>query len=145
MNNIRHIGIYVHDLEKMKDFYCSTFSMTVQVHDIEKGEYIDGVLGLQNCEIELYKLASADGSMLELLHKAVSNENQSDKGKYVYDIGRMHIAFTVKDVKNLYHKMKDEQGVSFISCPCDAPGGKARVCFCQDVEGNYLELVEELE
>jgi len=50
---IRHTGIFVDDLEKMKEFYCSNFDMTVTVHATETGEYISTITGVPNIEIEL--------------------------------------------------------------------------------------------
>ena len=144
MIGIRHTGIYVQNLEKMKEFYCDNFSMMVAVHDIEKGKYIDTVLGLRSCEIELYKLRCINGTMIELLkRKDCQNPMYKfDGGEILTNTGCIHIALTVDDVDQTYQKLC-KQGVEFISYPCTAPSGKAKVCFCKDIEGNYLELVEE--
>lgn len=142
MKNIRHTGIYVKDLEKMKKFYCTTFQMNVVVHAIEESDYIDTVLGVTGSKIELYKLQCDDGSMIELLRYVQDNSERSEKKK-IYQMGCSHIAFTIIQLDELYVKLR-ATGIMFISEPVISPDGKAKVCFCMDPEGNYLELVEEL-
>ena len=141
MLSIRHTGIYVRDLEKMKKFYCDTFGMKTAVHAFEKGVYIDTVLGLAETELELYKLCFEDGTMIELIHRKGGEEAET-QGK-VYENGRMHIAVTVRDTEQLFAALS-QTGIAFISKPIISADGAAKVCFCQDPEGNYLELVEEL-
>lgn len=143
MKQIRHTGIYVDNLENMKSFYCNMFDLKVAVHDIEKSNYIDTILGLENTEIELYKLTAEDGSMIELLHrKETEKSNRNDK--YVWETGCMHLAFTVKDADRTYQYMK-ENGYECVSKPCIAPSGTAKVFFARDLEGNFLEIVEEMQ
>lgn len=142
MKTIRHIGIYVENLEQMKNFYCNLLNLTVAFHDIEKSSYIDTILGLCDTEIEIYKLISDDGSMIELLHRKKA-EHDEHLEQPVWKCGCMHLAFTVKNVEDMWKAMK-EQGYEFISEPCMSPNGSAKVCFVRDPEGNYLELVQEL-
>lgn len=142
MSQIRHAGIYVHDLEKMKSFYCHNFDMQVQIHDFETGNYINTILNTSHLVIELYKLKSSAGMILELLH--IENAEKPDIDYNIYNTGCMHLAFTVPDVEQFYECFK-KQGVNFLSVPCISNNKKAKVCFCQDPEGNFLELVEELQ
>ncbi len=141
MLKIRHTGIYVNDLKSMKDFYCKNFGMKVAVHAFEKGNYIDTVLGLVNTRLELYKLKFEDETMLELIHR--EEEEQTKIRGNVYDIGCIHLAITVDDVEQTV-KILQGSGVTFLSSPMLSDDGKAKVCFCRDPEGNYLELVEEI-
>ena len=48
MKHIRHTGIFVDDLEIMKDFYMKHFDMQVAVYDTEEGEYISKLYGLKD-------------------------------------------------------------------------------------------------
>lgn len=139
---IRHTGIYVKDLERMKDFYCRHFDMEVAVHDTEKGAYIEKILGIQGIRVDLYKLIRRDGTMLELLKPGIEDNCEAYADSMTYN-GCLHIAFTVDDLRSLYEEMRTE-GVEFISEPTISPNKKACVCFCRDPEGNYLELVQEL-
>lgn len=141
---IRHTGIYVDDLEKMKDFYCRYFDMDVAVHDTEGGKYSETILGVPGISLELYKLRRSDGTMVELLKANISKEQRKDvHSDSVAHYGCMHIALTVENLDKMYADMRFD-GIRFISAPTVSPNGKAFVCFCKDPEGNYLELVEEL-
>ena len=144
MRLIRHTGIYVNDLEKMKDFYCRYFDMEVAAHDVEGGKYSETVLGVPSISIELYKLKRSDGTMMELLKPSYPQERKNDAhSDSIVNFGCMHIAFTVKDLDEMHSDMISE-GIHFISSPAISPNGNAYVCFCRDPEGNYLELVQEL-
>ncbi len=141
MLKIRHTGIYVNNLENMKDFYCKNFGMNEAVHAFEKGNYIDTVLGLVNTRLELYKLKFEDGTMLELIHR--EEEKPTEIRGNIYDVGCMHLAITVDNVEQTV-KILQKSGVTFLSRPMVSDSGNAKVCFCRDPEGNYLELVEEI-
>lgn len=139
---IRHTGIYVKDLERMKDFYCRYFKMKEVVHNTEGGTYLSTILGVSGISVELYKLARCDGTMIELLKPNIEEEKEAYMDS-VISFGCLHIAFTVENLEAMYREMKSE-GIIFISEPAISPDNKACVCFCRDPEGNYLELVQEL-
>lgn len=143
MLNIRHVGIYVDNLEHMKNFYCNNFGFIEKVHEVEEGTYIDTILGLNHAKIELYKLVSPCGEMIELLRYAQDFKQRNSTNEYIWRKGQSHIAITVDNVER-YYKSLYSQTCSFISVPCISPNGYAKVCFCRDPEGNFIELVEEL-
>ena len=137
---MRHTGIYVNDLERMKEFYCKYFGMIEVVHSVEQSLYIDTILKGQGLCIELYKLKTQDNGLLELLE--IKNKNNKLRNNQdVYSLGQLHIALTVNDVDKMYNDLK-QQGIEFLSQPCLSPDSYAKVCFCKDPEGNYIELVE---
>lgn len=143
MFNIRHVGIYTENLEKMKAFYCENFNFKEKIHNVENGTYIDTILGLNGAQIELYKLVSPCGEMLELLQYTGDLETDNNKAEQVWKKGQSHIAVTVDDIDAFYEKLC-LKSVEFISKPCASPDGFAKVCFCKDPEGNFIEIVEEL-
>lgn len=142
---IRHTGIYVNDLELMKKFYCDHLNMEVALHTVEEGIYIDTLLGLEGngASLEIYKLTAHQGGMIELLKYNKSDFTLRNK-EMVWETGKMHIALSVYDVEQKYEELR-QAGISFLSSPCVSPDGNAKVCFCKDPEGNYLELVEEVQ
>ena len=139
---IRHTGIYVRDLERMKDFYCRHFDMEIAVHDTEGGDYSATILGVPGISVELYKLSRRDGTMIELLKPNLPKAKEAYADSVIC-YGCLHIAFTVENLEQTYQEMQSE-GIRFISKPTVSPNGNACVCFCRDPEGNYLELVQEL-
>ncbi len=137
---MRHIGVYVKNLELMKKFYCDNFHMTEEIHSTEHSQYIDIILGGKNLYVELYKLKTRDDGLIELLK--IKPENYEKRAqKEVYDLGQMHIALTVENIYEIYNTLK-AQGIEFISEPYLSADGYAKVCFCKDPEGNYIELVQ---
>lgn len=143
MIKIRHTGIYVRDMDVQKKFYEQVLGMSVKVHQVEKGSYINTLLGTDTeSEVETCKLVADDGSMIELckINPAVGKDS---KPASLFAYGSMHIAITVRDVADEYNRLR-KIGMKFVSEPQPSPDGGAKVCFCQDPEGNYLELVEEV-
>jgi hypothetical protein len=53
-----------------------------------------------------------------------------------------HIAFTVKNIFDLYYKLSSKN-INFLCYPLFAPDSKCIVCFCKDLDQNLIELVEE--
>jgi predicted enzyme related to lactoylglutathione lyase len=140
--NIRHTGIYVQNMEKMISFYKRMFNLKTVVRQIEEGTYIDTVFGEKGTSIDVCKMKFDNGGMIELIkHMTVDgNLNKEDK---LYSIGKMHIAITVDSADGMYKEFIEE-GCNALSKPCVSADGKAKVFFCQDIEGNYLEIVEEI-
>lgn len=142
MNGIRHTGIYVKNLDAMVAFYMDVFDLEVLVHQHEYGKYTDTILNENNVNIEVYKLMFKNKSVIELI-SYIGSDDLPDWNDHIYRCGKMHIAITVASVDEIHHKLS-EKGCVLLSEPCVAPDGKARVFFARDIEGNYLELVEEL-
>ncbi|MCX4344908.1 MAG: VOC family protein [Kineothrix sp.] len=142
MNGIRHTGIYVKDLKAMVFFYKEVFGLKTAVHQRENGIYTDTIFHEENVDIEVYKLEFANKTMLELIHYQGFTDSP-DREEKIYRCGKMHIAITVDSAWEMYGKLR-ERNCNILSEPCDSPDGKARVFFARDIEGNYLELVEEL-
>lgn len=143
MKNIRHTGIVVADIEESIAFYQGLLGLRVERDMLEKSAYIDKVLGLRDVSIRTIKLSAEDGSLVELLCYKTPVAKKT-KARQLNDIGFTHIAFTVKDLGKEYLRLIG-RGVTFISEPQESPNGYAKVVFCRDPEGNFIELVEVLE
>ncbi len=144
MRQIRHIGIYVDNLEMMKNFYCDNFDMSVAIHDFETGKYISELYNMpeESITVELYKLINAEGSMIELLkiQPDIYGVAHADE---IFKKGCSHIAFSVSCIEKMYKELK-AGGLDFYSAPLLSRDERHMVCICKDPEGNYLELVQEL-
>jgi len=142
VKKIRHTGIVVVNLKKMRTFYESFFDLRLCSDTVEDAGFIAQLLGNRQTMLRTVKLSAPDGSMVELLK--FRGPRKSGKPKNPRQQGITHIAITVDDVDLLFKNMKSK-GVSFLSKPLISPDRRARVCFCLDPEGNYLELVEVLK
>tara|TARA_R110002020_G_scaffold38953_2_gene116590 strand:+ start:294 stop:722 length:429 start_codon:yes stop_codon:yes gene_type:complete len=142
MINIRHTGIVVTDLPRAKDFYCDLLGFKVWKEQDEYGSFIDNFSSLKNVLVTTSKMILDNGDMVELLQYK-SHPEHPPTDRRLTQIGCSHIALTVSDLDAVYSKFMKE-GVSFNSPPQLSPDGKAKVTFCKDPDGNFIELVEEL-
>ena len=141
--NIRHAGIVVKDLDAAIRFYGDLLGMKVMRRMDESGVYIDNMTALQNVKVTTVKLAAPDGQLVELLAFR-SHSSTVDNQRGIADQGLTHIAFTVDDLDRTYAALT-KAGVVFNAPPQLSPDGYAKVTFCKDPEGNFLELVEVLK
>jgi len=142
MKAIRHTGIVVGNLEKALNFYRDLLGLSIVREMDESGEYVDMILALDNVEVKTVKLAAEDNNLVELLYFKTHYDDKKMK-KELYSLGCSHIAFTVDNLDELYSKLVNS-GVKFNSLPQVSLDGFAKVAFCQDPEGNFIELVEVL-
>ena len=116
--------------------------MKIQKDALEEGKFIDSILNLKNVKVRTIKMSAEDNNLIELLWYK-SHPKKPTKTKEICQIGISHPAFTVKNIDYEYKKLR-KKGIKFHCPPQISPDGKAKVTFCQDPEGNYIELVEEL-
>jgi|TARA_R110000824_G_scaffold35575_1_gene111331 4-hydroxyphenylpyruvate dioxygenase-like putative hemolysin len=137
IKNIRHSGIVVRDIIESYNFYVDLGFM-IESDEIEKGKFLDTILGIDGCEIRVMKM-SCGNQMIELLE--YKEPKSKDFEKKINSIGCSHLAMTVYDIESVYKKLT-EQGVEFINPP--ESNEKVKVAFCKDPNDVWLELVEEL-
>jgi catechol 2,3-dioxygenase-like lactoylglutathione lyase family enzyme len=143
MNHIRHIGIVVSDLERSLRFYRDLLGMNIVRRMEESGEFIDKLLGLVNADVTTVKLSlDLNPTLIELLHFNSHRIEQSEKK--IFTTGLSHIAFTVPDVDLLYQRLSGA-GIIFNAPPQLSPDRRARVAYCKDPDGTYIELVQVFE
>jgi catechol-2,3-dioxygenase len=105
----------------------------------ETGQFIDTILQQKDTQVETVKLFMPEGEgQIELLHFS-HPENQALKS--LVHFGLTHIAIKVKELDSLYARLKSEF-VEFLSAPALSDNKKAKVCFCKDPDGVFLEFVE---
>lgn len=143
MKSIRHIGIVVSDLEKALHFYRDLLGLKVVREMDESGEYIDNISSLENASVRTVKMAAGDGHLIELLYYKF-HPKSPNKNKAINEMGCSHVAFTVADIESEYMRLM-KQGVLFNAPPQRSPDGYAKVTFCKDPDGTFIELVEDLK
>lgn len=128
MIKLDHVAMYVHDLEKMKDFFVRFFS--AQANQMYHNP---------NTGLRTYFLTFADGSRLELMTRPeVLNQEKAD-----FLGGYTHIAFSVGSkefVDDLTNILKNN-GYNVISGPRKTGDGYYESCI-QGPENNLIEITE---
>ena len=143
MKAVRHTGIVVTDMARSLEFYRDLLGLTLALDFEERGEYIDTLSNVSGIRLRMVKLRADDGGLVELLHY-ISHPMSRAKDNKLCEIGPTHMAFTVDSIDETYARLSGA-GVKFNSTPIVSPDGKAKLAFCQDPDGTYLELVEKLK
>jgi len=143
MKDIRHTGIVVTDMERSLKFYRDLLGLKTVIDFTEEGKYIDTLSAMAGVRLRMVKLAAEEGGMIELL-QYISHQRKRSGDNELCDIGPRHVAFSVDDVEKVYADWS-ARGVKCNCSPQTAPDGKARLFFCQDPDGTFLEIVEVIE
>ena len=142
MLQLRHIGVYVNDLEGMSSFYKDVFHMFVICENLKQEDALIKDL-LKQKYVKATKLITeygkntGSGDMLELLHCAKENKEVSP---FISDNGVVHMCFSVDNIESTVKNIILHLGKQCTEIHNMDNGNKC--CFCQDPEGNWLELIE---
>jgi catechol 2,3-dioxygenase-like lactoylglutathione lyase family enzyme len=137
---LRHIGIVTQNIESSLAFYCDLLGGFVSRKMEESGSFISMVLGRKSVEVTTIKLNLPEGeAQIELL--SFLNPRSQGEAVDLFSNGLTHFALTVNSLDNLHKKMI-QRNVPFITEPQLSKDGFAKVCFCRDPNGVYIELVE---
>ncbi len=142
IKNMRHTGLVVRDLELSIKFYL-TLGFEVWKREVEQGNFIDKVTGINEVSLEWAKLRSPDGFLLELLQYHSHPDENVFKNSKSNKLGCSHIAFTVNNISTICDHIK-KNGGSVVNDPVVSPDGKVKVVYCHDLDGILIELVEEV-
>ncbi len=129
-------------METSLPFYRDLLGLRITLDQVEEGPVLEAVLGIPGARVHTIKLASPDGVAIELL-EYLNAPQPVPALKKANDVGCSHVALQVSDLDDLYQKAV-AAGVRFNTPPAIAAGGKAKVTYCRDPEGVYLELVQIL-
>lgn len=141
IQNVRHVGLVVQDLEKQKLFYSAIGFRQFQ-SETESGRFIEQVTGIKKVKIEWVKMSIPKGMVLELLKYHQPESQIRDANAPADKLGCSHIAFTVNEIDEACNLIASNGG-SVVNPPAQSPDGKVKVAYCYDPEGILLEIVEE--
>jgi catechol 2,3-dioxygenase-like lactoylglutathione lyase family enzyme len=140
ITKFRHPGIVVEDMERSLRFYRDALGFSIVVDEIEKGEYLSRLIGLNDAIERVVKVAVQDGTVIELM-EMLSPLAQMPSTYDFNVIGCNHIAFTVTDIEQIYTNLKSV-GVEFISEPLSSPYDPVKTMFCYDPDKTLVQFVE---
>lgn len=143
MIELRHVGVYVSELEKMEVFYKNAFQMTViQSKVFTENALLDELLKNKQAIISKlvtpYGSVSGTGDMVELVEVCGEKMGEHIVGE-VFIPGTAHIAFGVDDISATVDRIIENGGCMKTSI---VEIGSNKCCFCVDPEGNWLELIQ---
>jgi catechol 2,3-dioxygenase-like lactoylglutathione lyase family enzyme len=139
---VRHTGIVVHDVEGALNFWINLLGAKILVDQIEEGEFISQLLGIEKVSVRTIKLDAGDGTVVELLSFRSHKDETNWTGK-PYSTGITHIALNVLDIEKLTLNL--EVAGYFQLNPFNVdPAGKVKVAYLRGYEGLLLELVQTL-
>lgn len=151
MIQMRHVGIYVHDLNKVSEFYSKVFNMRSVCQNLSQTddiihelleEYGGGKIIKTTKLITEYGELIGNDDMLELIEIDDSKDVAipTIENQYIWHTGCMHIAFGVPELNDVVEKVRAAGGQ--VCTSIRSSGGGNRWCFCRDPEGNWIELIE---
>ena len=138
----RHVGISVFNLENMSKFYQDIFDLELMYDEVEEGEFLQKIVNQKLAEAHIHKLGKDENTIVELL-KWKGGGGVNDRG--LFENGVTHFALTVDSIDDVIKKYEDFPRNGDYHPPNVASNGKVKVMFCQDPEGNFIELVELLK
>lgn len=141
-----HTGFVVRDLEAMTAFYRDVLGLAVQWELELEGEYISQLLGFPDAHLRIVLLGKeGDKHSLELIQYL--NPPGGDGHGPTNALGASHLCFYVDDLEGMYRELSGH-GLRFVNPPAVRDyqeRGTFKVCYAQDPEGNWLELLEVSE
>lgn len=146
MTNIKHTGIYVRDIEKESEFYKNCFSMNVICEKYQdEGPLFDDLLGYSGAKVMITKLITemgkqtGMGDMIELIQVLTDEEPLEKFDRGICDFGMSHVAIGVSDIEQTISKIENQGGKKATEIHII---GDRQCCFCEDPEGNGIELIQ---
>jgi len=139
---IHHVAIIVKDLEKSIKFYRDTLGLRLLYTSFSKGEELSRGVGLKDADLKIAMFKAGD-TLVEVTQYVNPKGRPSDR--LPCDIGEMHLAFKVKNIRKVYQELKNK-GVKFNAPPNIVKEGPMKGwiwTYFKDPDGAQLELVEE--
>lgn len=137
---MNHTGFVVRDLDSSLEFYRDVIGLRV-VRTLERhGEAISQVLGYEGTHIKGALMGVADGHVLELIQYVhpMGTERHSEERN---NLGAAHLAFNVRDIDSTFAQLVS-RGARGLNPPAEVAPGR-RVCYMQDPDRNWIELIED--
>ena len=139
ITSTHHSGFVVKDLARAVKFYRDVMGLKIYDSFDLDGEELSRGLGYENAHIRGALLWAGPGHILELLeyiNPPLIERPTEDRNA----LGAGHFAFTVDDCEKTY-LMLISKGVRVLNPPAEPLPG-VKICYLQDPEGNWIEIVE---
>ena len=139
LKSFNHTGFVVRDLDRSVDFYTNVLGMNVARRMEREGEFINQVLGFPNAHIKGAFMDRGEGHQLELIQYITPPSGPGGGSRN--DLGATHLAFNVEDIDATFDQLVS-RGALRLNPPAEVAPGR-RVCYMQDPDRNWIELIED--
>ena len=139
ITRINHSGIVVREMDRSVAFYRDALGMEDVDTRERNGGPIERLVGYTPCHLKAVDMAVGDGSVLELL-QYVEPPPAGRATEERSALGASHVAFDVVDISGTYERLV-RNGARKLNPPIEVADGKW-VCYLQDPDGNWIELIE---
>jgi glyoxylase I family protein len=136
---MHHTGFVVADLERAVEFYEGGVGLEVQNRYERQGGPIEQVVGYTDAHLKIAILGIGGEHVLELIQYVNPAPGQRPTSERSV-IGGSHLAFAVDDIQATYKNLSGA-GARTLNAPISVAPGRT-VCYLQDPDGNWLELME---
>ena len=141
ITGMNHTGFVVADLDRSVEFYNEVVGLQVVARRERDGGPISQVLDYEKTSIKVALLGidGEDGHILELIEyvNPVSTERPTNERAV---LGASHLAFNVTDIEGTFQRLL-ANGAIRLNAPVEVTPGRV-VCYLQDPDGNWIELIE---
>ncbi len=142
IQKMHHTGFVVADLDRAVEFYEGAVGLEVQARYERQGGPIEKVVGYDDAHLQIAIMGIGGEHVLELI-KYVSPAPGDRPTSERSVIGGSHLAFAVDDIQAAYKRLSGA-GAKTLNAPISVAPGRT-VCYLQDPDGNWLELMELAE
>ena len=139
ITGINHSGIVVEDMERALVFYRDVLGLQVLGRRERDGGPISDVVGDEDCHLTIADVGAGDGCVLGLIQYINPGPGRRPTEERSV-LGGSHVAFNVEDISRTYEDLL-RGGAQSLNAPVEVAAGKT-VCYLQDPEGNWIELIQ---
>lgn len=149
ISSVVHIGITVSEMERSIAFYRDVLGFDYKNEMIMEGKETDLLFNKEGCKARVAYLTPKKyiGAQIELIQflSHTVEKQQTD----LFRTSVSEICFLTDDIEREYKRLLNK-GVEFLSKPqefdfSEYGFGKSKAVYFRDLDGNILELVEEIE
>ncbi len=137
---VSHTAICVSDMEQSIAFYRDILGMRIVSDVLLEGPRVDKIEGIRGMKARSVRLALDEGGEIQLIQHFNHKGKPAAVNLQQYDIGIVHICFTVKNINEIYNRLR-EKGV-VLNCTVQENPFKFRSFSFKDPDEVELEVME---
>ena len=137
---VSHTAICVSDMEQSIAFYRDTLGMRIVSDVLLEGPRVDKIEGIRGMKARSVRLALDEGGEIQLIRHFNHKGKPAAAHLQQYDIGIVHICFTVKNIEEVYNRLQGK-GVVLYCTVQEIPFKHSALSF-KDPDEVELEVME---